>query len=65
MDGAKGTWALEQKKFNSDTPVDSDLFGAALYIRQKPDCPGGGTYTLDIVANRPTCSKGNSDGHTL
>ena len=41
MDGAKASWALEQKKNNSDTPVDTDLFGATVYIRDKPDCPGG------------------------
>ena len=26
IDGAKATWALEQKKTNTDTPVDGDLF---------------------------------------
>ena len=25
IDGAKNTWALEQKKVNADVPVDSDL----------------------------------------
>src|ERR1043165_371062 len=46
MDGAKASWARELKKNNSDTPVDSDLFGATSFIRDKPDCPGGGTYSL-------------------
>src|SRR5881398_2540447 len=49
MDGAKASWALELKKNNSDTPVDTDLFGATSYIRDKPECPGGGTYTLLAV----------------
>src|SRR5262245_21906051 len=49
MDGAKNTWALEQKKINTDTPQDSDLFGATLYIREKPSCPANGTYTLNDV----------------
>src|SRR5437762_12705556 len=44
MDGAKASWALEQKKTTTDTPQDSDLFGSTLYIRDKPECPGGGTY---------------------
>ena len=65
VNGAKATWALEQKKVNSDTVADTDLFGATLYIRLKPACPGGGVYALDIVANNPTCSLGNTDGHTL
>src|SRR6266849_8625554 len=65
VSGAKSTWALEQKKVNSDSPADTDLFGANQYIRVQPTCPGGGTYTIDIVANPPTCSLGSTDGHTL
>ena len=65
VNGAKATWALEAKKVNADSPADSDLFGATQYIRQKPACPGGGAYTVDIVANLPTCSLGPTDGHTL
>ena len=53
MDGAKATWALEQKKLVTDTPVDSDLFGSTQYIRDKPDCPGGGTYNLQNVGTKP------------
>src|SRR5258708_32238107 len=52
MDGAKATWALEQKKLVTDTPVDSDLFGSTQYIRDKPDCPGGGTYNLQNVGTK-------------
>jgi prepilin-type N-terminal cleavage/methylation domain-containing protein len=62
MDGAKNTWALENKKVNSDTPVDSDLFGSALYIREKPGCPANGTYTLGDVQTKPVCTIG---GHTI
>src|SRR3954468_18171470 len=65
MDGAKATWALEQKKSSSDTPVDTDLFGATSYIRDKPACPGGGSYTLDNVANKPTCSLSSTAGHSI
>ena len=64
IDGAKASWALEQKKTTSDTPTDSDLFGSTAYIRDKPACPGGGTYTLDSVANKPSCSL-SSVGHSL
>src|SRR5438045_1436319 len=56
IDGAKATWALEQKKTSSDTPVDGDLFGATLYIRAKPLCPAGGTYTLAAVDTKPSCN---------
>src|ERR1044072_9933284 len=56
IDGAKATWALEQKKVTTDTPADSDLFGATQYIRDKPACPGGGTYNLNDVGSKPTCT---------
>src|SRR5207245_7492504 len=64
MDGAKASWALEQKKNNTDTPVDSDLFGATQYIRDKPACPGGGTYALNQVDTKPTCTQ-SAVGHSL
>ena len=64
MDGAKATWALEQKKNTTDTPVDTDLFGATSYIRDKPACPGGGTYALNDVGSKPTCTQ-SAAGHSL
>ena len=65
IDGAKATWALENKKVNSDTPVATDLFGASAYIRDTPACPGGGTYTLEVVSTKPACSLASAAGHTL
>ena len=65
IDGAKATWALEAKKVNSDSPATSDLFGSTAYIRVQPSCPANGTYTIDTVANRPSCSLGTVEGHTL
>ena len=56
MDGAKATWALEQKKTNTDSPTDADLFGNTSYIREKPSCPAGGTYALNDVQTKPTCT---------
>ena len=60
--GAKCTWALENNKTNSAVPTDADLFGATLYIREKPACPDGGTYTLGSVGTKPRCTV---PGHTL
>jgi|ERR1043166_7085140 prepilin-type N-terminal cleavage/methylation domain-containing protein len=65
IDGAKHTWAMETKKSSTDSPADTDLYGATAYVRQAPSCPANGTYTVDTVINRPTCSLGTSDGHTL
>jgi prepilin-type N-terminal cleavage/methylation domain-containing protein len=64
MDGAKASWALENKKTTSDTPSDTDLFGSTCYIKDKPACPGGGTYTITAVDAKNTCSLSTS-GHSL
>src|SRR5438128_9445136 len=64
IDGAKATWALEAKKVNTDTPQVSDLYGSTAYIRVQPYCPAGGTYTIDLVSARPSCSYSSSEGHT-
>jgi prepilin-type N-terminal cleavage/methylation domain-containing protein len=62
IEGAKATWAIEQKKTAADVPVDGDLFGGTLYIREKPTCPANGTYALLAVNVKATCTIG---GHTL
>ena len=62
IDGAKNTWALENKKVSTDTPNTTDLYGATLYIRDQPSCPAAGTYALGTVSEKPTCTVG---GHTL
>jgi general secretion pathway protein G len=66
IEGAKSSWALEQRKTLTDIPSTSDLFGPTLYIRQKPDCPAGGTYSLQAVDTKPTCSKAPApDDHAI
>jgi DNA repair exonuclease SbcCD ATPase subunit len=62
IEGAKGGWALEQKKTGADVPTDADLFGPDKYLGQKPACPAGGVYTLGPVQVKPTCS---IPGHAL
>jgi prepilin-type N-terminal cleavage/methylation domain-containing protein len=65
IEGAKGTWAIELKKSSSASPDDGQLFGANRYIRQKPACPAGGAYTIDLVGNEASCTLGTAEGHTL
>ncbi len=65
IEASKRIWALEKDKAGTDVPVDSDLFGATSFVRDKPVCPAGGTYTLNAVTAKPTCSLGTSQGHTL
>jgi prepilin-type N-terminal cleavage/methylation domain-containing protein len=56
MEGAKTTWALENRKSDTDVPSDADIFGPGKYIDPKPPCPGGGTYDLRSVGEKPTCT---------
>ena len=56
IEGAKGIWALEMKKTDSDVPTDADLFGPDKNIRDKPTCPAGGTYNIGAVSEKPTCT---------
>ena len=66
IDGAKATWALEQKKGNTDIPPNTDLFGAANYIRDEPTCPStGAAYPMVQVQAKQTCPTGTTLGHTL
>ena len=66
MEGAKSTWALENKKTGGDQPGDGDLFGVDKYIAKKPDCPAGGAYTIATVDTPPTCDKSaGPDFHVL
>jgi hypothetical protein len=56
IEGLKTRWASDMQKRPTDTPLDSDLFGPAKYLPQKPACPAGGVYTLGPVQTKPTCS---------
>jgi hypothetical protein len=62
IEGAKRRWAAGNKRAESDTPTDADLFGPARYIERKLDCPGGGTYSLNPIQAKPTCTIA---GHAL
>ena len=56
LHGVKGTWALDQRRGNTDVPTDADLFGPTLYMSAKPGCPANGIYTLNQVDTKPACS---------
>ncbi|MBN1902899.1 hypothetical protein JW926_16370 [Candidatus Sumerlaeota bacterium] len=58
IDGAKEQWALENKKQKGAEVRMEDLVGQNLYIRRTPICPRGGTYTLNVIGEDPTCSCG-------
>ena len=56
IDGAKVQWAAEHRRPLTDVPTDTDLFGQNAYIDHKPDCPGGGTYSLNSVEDKCACT---------
>ncbi len=56
IEGGKAVWALENKKSDADVPSEADLFGPDKAITRKPDCPGGGSYEIRAVGERPTCT---------
>jgi prepilin-type N-terminal cleavage/methylation domain-containing protein len=62
IESAKEQWAVENKRSGSDVALDSDLFGRDKYIRNKPKCPEGGTYTISSNQEKPVCS---IPSHTL
>jgi prepilin-type N-terminal cleavage/methylation domain-containing protein len=63
IDGAKETWALESKKNNSDACTSADLIP---YIKGNamPQCPAGGSYTINAIGAKPTCSQ-SANGHSI
>lgn len=62
IDGAKEQWALENKKSEGATVVDTEVEG---YIKGgRPSCPGGGSYTYGDMKTSPACSL-SSSGHAL
>ncbi len=56
IDGAKATWAMDNKQSPDAVPADADLFGDGRYIDHKPDCPAGGAYSLNAVREKCTCN---------
>jgi hypothetical protein len=61
---AKAEWASKNDKSPTDAPSEADLYGINAFIRDRPQCPRGGTYIIGRVADDPTCSFANK-GHRL
>jgi hypothetical protein len=61
IDDAKQQWALEHNIAATVVPAEKDLLP---YLKDGvfPECPDGGTYSLNAVNEVPTCSIA---GHTL
>ena len=56
IEGAKATWALENKKVNTDIPLTSDIFGPSAYIRVAPVCTSAfADYVMTAVNVLTVC----------
>ena len=65
LDAAKEQYALEN---DQDGTVEPDTGDVTPYLKTTamPICPAGGTYTLNIIDEKPVCSKdGDPDLHIL
>lgn len=62
IQASKQLWGMEKSKSSTETPVDSDLIGPTLYLKEKPQCPAGGTYVYGRLNEPVTCT---IPGHTL
>lgn len=67
IDGVKEQWAQDFHKTNHETPTWSDLAGTNKYLRIELHCLAGGTYSLNPVGEKPTCSysTNNASAHVL
>lgn len=61
LDGAKDSWAWENKKHDSDIPTITDISGPTNYLRDIPQCPATGVYLLGRVDQKPRCSDPNHE----
>ncbi len=55
IEGAKAQWALNERKKDTDTPTEDDL-KSYLKDNKFPTCPAGGTYSINPVDTKATCS---------
>jgi len=59
LENVKQQWAVEHQKDGGDMPTMTEL---RPYFRYAIACPVNGTYTINVLSNKATCS---ITGHTL
>ena len=64
IEGAKESWAMQMNHNQGDTIVTSEV---VTYLKDGkfPSCPGGGTYTIQVVGTQATCSLTSPINHNL
>jgi len=67
IDSAKEQWAMDNKAESGATVDMSQLVDPNGYIKGSgPTCPGGGTYTVNVIGTSPACSLfGDPEDHVL
>jgi prepilin-type N-terminal cleavage/methylation domain-containing protein len=65
IDGAKEQWALENNKSPGASVAESDIVQANSegYLKNFPNEPSGGSYTINSVGTDPDCSTGYPGHH--
>jgi hypothetical protein len=56
MQDAKEAWARQNNKPLTEVPLETDLISEGRYLKSKPKCRAGGTYSLGAIGQKPTCS---------
>ncbi len=62
IESAKQIWGVEHAKKDGDVPVNGELVGPNLYMKNDPLCPAGGTYSYNAIGANASCT---IDGHSL
>ena len=62
IDSGKEQYAMEARLDTGATVTQANL--VPTYMKAYPSCPGGGTYTIDVVGTNPACSL-SASGHAL
>jgi type II secretory pathway pseudopilin PulG len=53
---AKADWGRDHPEQAGGEPTDRDLFGPGRYLSRKPVCPSGGTYHVNALGEKASCS---------
>jgi prepilin-type N-terminal cleavage/methylation domain-containing protein len=60
IDAAKEQWAMDNRAEVGTTITGGMPTLMSGYIREAPECEGGGSYTLNVTGTYPTCSMGGT-----
>ena len=69
IETAKEQWAMDTKASATDAPASMAVL-APDYMKNTPECPSDGAYTIADMSTRPTCDvgvngAGDYDDHVL